>query len=74
MKLHKVVCEIPIPPGYTGPPIRTFWLSAHGDASKLVTKLVKESGLKRNTFSCYEVDVPTNKASLLEWLNANCTR
>ena len=51
------------------PSSRASWAKSATDASKGRTSL-KKAGMTKITTA--EVEVPTNKAGLLEWLNLNC--
>jgi ribosomal protein S26 len=63
MKLYKVTST-----GY-----KTHWLSSATEASKKITELSKEARRPRTMYNREEVEVPTNKVGLLEWLNVNAT-
>jgi hypothetical protein len=47
------------------------WVGTQADAAKLRKELNSEQGFKRDNINTFEVDVPTDKKGLLEFLNAN---
>ena len=47
------------------------WVGSQADAAKKRKELVS-SGFKRAEIETVEVDVPTDKAGLLAWLNRSC--
>lgn len=60
MRLHRVICGG-----------KAEWFASGSLASKRKTELVS-GGNKRADIERDEVEVPTNKAGLLDWLNKNC--
>jgi hypothetical protein len=51
--------------------VRTVFAGSQSEAAGLRKQLVSEGGYKRADITTTEVDVPTDKKGLLEWLNAN---
>lgn len=49
--------------------LQTIWVGSKADAGKKRSELTA-SGVKRAQIETTPVDVPTNKAGLLEWLNS----
>lgn len=48
------------------------WQGTQADAAS-VRKKAMDDGAKRKDVTTEDVEVPTDKAGLLAWLNANCT-
>lgn len=65
MKLYKITAN------QVGAPVAQF-VGSQAEASKLRKELVSDLGFKRADISTEEVDVPTSKKELIEWLNRNC--
>lgn len=53
------------------PDFETHWVGYQADAAKKRKELVS-SGFKRTEIETVDVDVPTDKAGLLAWLNKSC--
>ena len=53
------------------PDSEIHWVGSQADAAKKRKELVS-SGFKRAEIETVEVDVPTDKAGLLAWLNKSC--
>lgn len=51
-----------------------MWAGAEAAARKAKKELCEKHSLKSNGADYESVDVPTSKAGLLEWLNANVTK
>lgn len=49
---------------------KKVWVTTQGDAASTRKALIDE-GFRRKDLETEEVDVPTDKAGLLEWLNQN---
>lgn len=47
------------------------WAGSQSDVAELKRGML-EDGAKRKEISVEDVEVPTNKASLILWLNSNC--
>ena len=63
MKLYKIVA--------TGDDnTRTVWTGSMADAGSTRAALVKD-GFQRKAIETFDVDVPTDKSGLLNWLNDN---
>lgn len=52
------------------PDSETHWVGTQADAAKARKKLA-DDGFKRAEITTDEVDVPTDKTGLLDWLNKN---
>lgn len=63
MKLYRIVAA-----SEKGADIITRWVGTQSDAAKTRKELVAD-GFKRAELSTEEVDVPTNKEGMLEFLN-----
>ncbi|WP_087746385.1 MULTISPECIES: hypothetical protein [unclassified Acidovorax] len=68
MKLYKIAATGN--PGSTTPDTETHWVGSQADAASR-RKQLNADGFKRADIETHEVDVPTDKAGLLAWLNAN---
>lgn len=71
-KLYKVQVKEPLAHKGGERPIR--WAGAEAAARKEKKALCEEHGLKANGADYEDVEVPTNKAGLLVWLNENFTK
>lgn len=49
------------------------WASAAGAATKARMELMAEHSLKRDSIEIAQVDVPTSKGGIIDWLNENHT-
>lgn len=47
------------------------WVGTQADVSKTRKQMMKDHGFKRSEIEVEEVEVPTNKVGLLEFLNNN---
>jgi hypothetical protein len=65
MKLYKITATNS--DGDTG----TTWASSQTESAK-ARKEFMEKGFKRNQLVTEDVEVPTSKDGLLNWLNKNC--
>ncbi len=52
------------------PDTETVWVSTQSDAAAARQKFISD-GFRRKDLETTEVDVPTSKSELLEWLNQN---
>mgnify|MGYP003544660126 CR=1 FL=1 len=65
MKLYKTTVS-------PGDKTTVSWQGTQADAAS-VRKRAMDDGAKRKDVTTEDVEVPTDKAGLLAWLNANCT-
>lgn len=63
MKLYRV----------TGPGKKPVWTGTQADAAAIKARY-KDEGAKRNEVGAEAVDIPTDKAGLLEWLNKEAAK
>jgi len=63
MRLYKVTAHVGIPAV-----TKTRWVGSQSDAASFRKELT-DLGAKRKDIETEEVDVPTTKAELIEWLN-----
>jgi hypothetical protein len=69
--IYKVTTKDPQPPGGDSRPTR--WASSEGAARKEKKALCEKHGLKATGADYEQVEVPTSKAGIIEWLNDNFT-
>lgn len=65
MKLYRT--HVHTHPDVIGP--KPMWSGSKAEASKQRTQLCELHGLKRTQLETVEVEVPTNKVDLIDWLN-----
>lgn len=65
MKLYRVSCPHTMP----GEPEVAQWAGTLDEVAK-IKKVFIDDGVKRKDISVENIDVPTSKAELIEWLNA----
>lgn len=65
MRLYKVT-HVPM-----DVPLRKRWVGTQAEAASTRAEWQKKHAAKRDEITTEEVDVPTTKKELLEWLNAN---
>lgn len=70
--LYKIQVKQPIAHLENARPIK--WASAEAGARKAKKELCEEYGLKATGADYEQVEVPTSKAGILEWLNSNVTK
>ena len=68
MRLYKITATAR--PGSNTPDTESFWVGSQADAAAR-RKLLTAEGFKRADVETAEVDVPTDKAGLLAFLNTN---
>lgn len=70
MRLYKVSATIH--KGVESAPVRSVrWFGTQGDCATRRKELNTKHGVARDAIKTDEVEVPTTKKELLEWLNAN---
>lgn len=70
MKLYKTT--ITASSGNLDETTKVSWQGTQADSAS-VRKKAMDDGAKRKDVTTEDVEVPTDKAGLLAWLNANCT-
>ena len=64
MKLYRVI-------GNSDKQKKVIWAGSQSDAAKARKELIAQ-GFKRAELITEDVDIPTDKVGLLNWLNENC--
>lgn len=57
--------------GIDRPDVKRRFAGSQSDAAKRKGEMKDEHGLKRDEIKVDEVEIPTNKTDLIEWLNKN---
>jgi hypothetical protein len=53
-------------------PVRTKWVGTQSDAASTRKEWVQKLGAKRDNIETEEIEVPTDKKGLIDFLNGNC--